>query len=146
MRPKVSPFRVYYQKFDFLGFTFKPRIINEKGRIRLGFTPDISQKSIARITEALRKLNIHRWVHFPLSRVAERLQSKIVGWLNYYAKFRKSELRRLFRVINLRLAKWVRNKYRRFRRRPRFLAHKHLREIAKSYPTMFEHWKLGFLP
>jgi RNA-directed DNA polymerase len=140
------PFKVYYQKFDFLGFTFKPRIIKERGKIKLGFTPAISQKNIARITDELVKLNIHRWVHFPLSRIAELLKSKIQGWLNYYGKFRKSELRKLFRVVNMRLAKWVRNKYRRFRRRHWFLAYKYLQGIAKSYPNMFEHWKYGFQP
>jgi group II intron reverse transcriptase/maturase len=140
------PFKVYYQKFDFLGFTFKPRMVKERGKFRMGFTPAISQKNIARITDALRKLEIHRWVHFPLSRIAELLKSKIRGWLNYYAKFRKSELRKLFRVVNLRLAKWVRNKYRKFRRRHWFLAYKYLQGIAKSYPNLFEHWKHGFQP
>lgn len=143
---KQPPFKVYYQKFDFLGFTFKPRITKMHGKIKLGFTPAISQKNIARIVDELRKLEIHRWVHFPLSRIAELLKSKIQGWLNYYSKFRKSELRKLFRVINLRLAKWVRNKYRRFRRRHWFQAYKYLKGIAKSYPNMFEHWKHGFQP
>lgn len=143
---KQPPFKVYYQKFDFLGFTFKPRLIKERGKIKLGFTPAISQKNITRISEELFKMKIHRWVHFPLSRIAELLKSKIRGWLNYYSKFRKSELRRLFRVINLRLAKWVRNKYRKFRRRHWYYAYKYLIGIAKSYPIMFEHWKYGFLP
>lgn len=40
----------------------------------------------------LRKLKIHRWTYFSLSRVGELLHSKIRGWLNYYSKFRKSEL------------------------------------------------------
>ncbi len=143
---KQPPFKIYYQKFDFLGFTFKPRIVKERGKIKLGFTPAISQKNIARITDELLKLKIHRWVHFPLSRIAVLLESRIRGWLNYYAKFRKSELRKLFRVVNLRLAKWVRNKYRKFRRRHWFLAYKYLQGIAKSYPNMFEHWKYGFQP
>jgi hypothetical protein len=81
-----------------------------------------------------------------LSKIAVLLESKLRGWLNYYAKFRKSELRKLFRVVNLRLAKWVRNKYRKFRRRHWFLAYKYLQGIAKSYPNMFEHWKYGFQP
>jgi RNA-directed DNA polymerase len=143
---KQPPFKVYYQKFDFLGFTFKPRIIKERGKIKLGFSPAISQKNIARISEELFKLKIHRWVHFPLSRIAELLKSKLRGWLNYYSKFRKSELRKLFRVVNLRLAKWVRNKYRKFRRRHWYKAFKYLQGIAKCYPNMFEHWKYGFQP
>jgi RNA-directed DNA polymerase len=143
---KQPPFKVYYQKFDFLGFTFKPRIIKERGKIKLGFTPAISQKSIARISDDFFIMKIHRWVHFPLSRIAELLKPKIRGWLNYYSKFRRSELRKLFRVVNLRLAKWVRNKYRKFRRRHWYFAYKYLQGIAISYPNMFEHWRYGFLP
>ncbi len=143
---KQPPFKVMYQKFDFLGFTFKPRIVKERGKIMLGFSPAISQKNMTRITEELRKLEIHRWVHFPLSRIAELLKSKLQGWLNYYSKFRKSEMRKLFRVVNLRLAKWVRNKYRKYRRRHWFQAYRHLQGIAKNFPNMFEHWKHGFRP
>jgi group II intron reverse transcriptase/maturase len=143
---KQPPFKVYYQKFDFLGFTFKPRIIKERGKIKLGFSPAISQRNIARLGEELFKLKIHRWVHFPISRIAELLNPKIRGWLNYYSKFRKSELRKLFRVVNFRLTKWVRNKYRKFRRRHWYNAFKYLQGIAKSYPNMFEHWKYGFQP
>ncbi len=32
-----------------------------------------------------------------------RLRSKIEGWINYYAKFRMSEMRKLFRVLHMRL-------------------------------------------
>jgi len=143
---KQPPFKVYYQKFDFLGFTFKPRIIKERGKIKLGFSPAISQKNIARIGEELFRLKIHRWVHFPISRIAELLNPKIRGWINYYSRFRKSELRKLFRVVNLRLTKWVRNKYRKFRRRHWYFAFKYLQGIARSYPNLFEHWKIGFQP
>jgi len=143
---KQPPFNVRYQKFDFLGFTFKPRISQERGKLKVGFSPAISQKSTARINDELRKLKIHRWTHFNLSRVGELLKSKIRGWLNYYSKFRKSEMRHLFRNLNKRLAKWVSNKYRRFRRRHWYYAYKHLQGIAKLYPYMFEHCKVCFLP
>ena len=143
---KQPPFSVHYQKFDFLGFTFKPRIYQDGGKLMLGFLPAISQKSVTKINESLRKLNIRRWVYFSLSKVGELLKSKIRGWLNYYSKFRKSELRHLFRDLNKRLARWVSNKYRRFRRKHWYFAYKHLKEIAQSYPYMFEHWNYGFMP
>lgn len=143
---KQPPFEVYYQKFDFLGFTFKPRVIKERGKLKLGFTPAISQKNIQRIGAELFKLGIHRWVYFPLSKIAEVLNPKLRGWINYYSKFRKSELRKLFRVVNFRLSKWVRNKYRKFRRRKWYNAYNYLQGVATSYPNMFEHWKHGFLP
>jgi len=143
---KQPPFKVCYQKFDFLGFTFKPRAVKAHGKIMLGFTPAISQRNISRITEELYKLKIHRWVHCPISRIAVLLNPKIRGWINYYSKFRKSELRKLFRAVNLRLTKWVRNKYRKFRRRHWYFAYKFLKGISRDYPNLFEHWKFGFLP
>ncbi len=97
-------------------------------------------------SEGLYKLKIHRWVHFPISRIAVLLNPKIRGWINYYSKFRKSELRKLFRTVNLRLTKWVRNKYRKFRRRHWYIAYKLLKGISRDYPNLFEHWKFGFLP
>jgi len=140
------PFKVYYQKFDFLGFTFKPRIVKERGKLKLGFSPAISKRNIARISKELFTLKIHRWVHFPISKIAGILNPKIRGWIIYYSKFRKSELRKLFKVVNLRLTRWVRNKYRKFRRRHWYNAYKYLKGIAESYPEMFEHWKHGFQP
>jgi group II intron reverse transcriptase/maturase len=143
---KQPPFKVYYQKFDFLGFTFKPRITRIHGKQKLAFIPAISQRNIARINDEIFKRKIHRWVHFPLSRIAELINPQIRGWINYYSRFRKSELRKLFRVINMRLVKWVRNKYRKFRRRHWYNAFKYLKGIAIQFPNMFEHWKHGFAP
>jgi RNA-directed DNA polymerase len=34
---RQPPFKVRYQKFDFLGYTFKPRVVKERGKIKLGF-------------------------------------------------------------------------------------------------------------
>lgn len=144
---RQPPFKVRYQKFDFLGFTFKPRMEKKRGKMRMGFSPAISQKSISRITAELRKMKFHRWVHFPISKIAELLRLKIRGWLNYYGKYRKSAMRRLFRVLHVRLTKWIRNKYRRFRRKHWYFAYKHLQGIAKNYPNLFEHWQYpGFCP
>lgn len=143
---RQPPFKVKYQKFDFLGFTFQPRIVKERNKTKLGFTPAMSKKSMSRIGKELFELQLHRWVHFPISRIAELLKLKIRGWINYYGKFRKSEMRKVFRVLNLRLAKWVSNKYRRFRRKHWYFAYKYLQGICKDYPNLFEHWKYDFRP
>lgn len=143
---KQPPFKVRYQKFDFLGFTFKPRIVRVKTKLRLGFTPAISQKSISRITQSLFETSFHRWAHIPINQIAMMLNPKLRGVFNYYAPFRKSELRRIFRVVNRRLAKWVRNKYRKFRRRHKREAYRYLLGLSQSYPNLFVHWQHGFLP
>lgn len=143
---RQPPFKVHYQKFDFLGFTFKPRIIQERGKIKIGFTPAMSSKSMHKINEELSKLQLHRFVYSPLSRIASLLKLKTRGWINYFGKFRKSEMGKLFRVLNLRLAKWVRNKYRKFRRRHWYFSYKYLQGISRDYPNLFEHWKYDFRP
>jgi len=144
---RQPPFKVRYQEFDFLGYTFKPRVVKESGKTKLGFSPAISQKSRSRIARELKAMDFHRWVHFPISRIAELLKLKIRGWINYYGKFRMSEMRKLFRVLHIRLTKWVRNKYRRFRKKPWYVGYKYLQRISRSYPNLFEHWQYeGFRP
>lgn len=144
---KHPPFKPKYVSFDFLGFTFKPRIVrNQSGRIYLGFTPAISKKAQKVIAQKLFKLKLHRMVHLQLPQVAHVVADKLRGWLHYFGKFRMSAMRFIMRVLNLRLTKWVRNKYKRFRRKHWYFAYKWLKETSKKYPTMFVHWKVGFTP
>ena len=144
---KHPPFKVNYVTFDFLGFTFKPRMVKGYyGNFHLGFTPSISRKSQKRINQTLFKLKLHRMVHLRLPDLAGIIANKVRGWINYYGKVRMSELHYVFRFLNMRLAKWVRNKYRRFRRKHWFYAYKWLQETAKHYPDLFVHWQYGFTP
>lgn len=133
--------KVAHQKFDFLGFTFKPRMQRKKGKNGLTFSPSMSQKSISRINGELFKLNLHRRVQHPIGHLAELVNVKIRGWIRYYGKFRLSGMARLFRTFHRRLAKWLRNKYKRFRRKPWEYALSHLRKMARAYPTLFVHWQ-----
>src|SRR4030043_1834163 len=142
---KHPPFKPQYVRFDFLGFTFKPRIVrNGKGRIYRGFTPAISKKAQKVIAEKFFELKLHRMEHLQLPQLAAILAEKPRGWFNYYGKFRMSEMRFIMRVLNFRLIRWVKNKYKRFRNCHWYFAYKWLRETSRKYPTMFEHWKMGF--
>jgi group II intron reverse transcriptase/maturase len=144
-KPRIPNVEVY-RSFDFLGFTFKPRIVKVGGIIQMGFTPSISRKSQKRISEECFKLKIHRMTHLTLDMIAEILRSKTRGWINYFGKFRRSDMHGVFRTLNFRLALWVRNKYRRFGRKRISFAYKWLVEVSKHFPTMFVHWEYGFLP
>ena len=144
---KHPPFKVHYVTFDFLGFTFKPRMVKGYfGNFHLGFTPSISRRNQKRINQILFKLKLHRMVHLRLSDLAGIIADRLRGWIYYYGKVRMSELHYVFRFLNMRLAKWVRNKYRRFRRKHWFFAYKWLQETAKHYPNLFVHWHYGFKP
>lgn len=137
-RPKG---KVAYQSFDFLGHTFKPRIVRKNGKLFLGFTPSMSQKSISRINEELFRLNLHRRTQSSIEDIARLVNTKIRGWIRYYGKFRLSGMGMLFRAFHRRLAKWLRNKYRRYHRKPWTASTKYLQHLARYYPTLFEHWK-----
>jgi RNA-directed DNA polymerase len=123
--PRIPNVEVY-RSFDFLGFTFKPRIVKVGGIIQMGFTPSISRKSQKRINEECFKLKIHRMTHLTLDKIAEILRSKTRGWINYFGKFRRSDMHGVFRTLNFRFALWVRNKYRRFGRKRISFAYKWL--------------------
>lgn len=129
--------------FDFLGYTFKPRrCAKSNGEIFWSFSPAISRKSEKRIIGELRKLAIHRWVMYSIDELAKEISPKIRGWLYDYGKFRPSEMQRVFRNLNIRIAKWARRKY------------KYLNTYAKSYGWLkrimkynsdtFVHWQHGF--
>jgi RNA-directed DNA polymerase len=144
---KHPPFEVEHVSFDFCGFTFKPRMVKSYlGHFYLCFTPSISRKRSKRISTDLFKMKLPNMVYLRLSDLAAMLEPKIRGWLQYYGKFRKSELHHVFRVLNMRLVHWVQNKYRRFRRSHWVFGLRYLKGIAKHYPNMFLHWRAGFMP
>lgn len=139
---------VKHTKFDFLGFTFRPRkVLTKHGYLMYGFSPAISPKRSKRIVATCRKLRFHRWVHMDIHQLSHALAPKIRGWLNYYGKYHLSEMKSAFLHLNRRLAKWAFNKYKRFKRRKTvYYALKWLRGLAKRFPYLFQHWRLGFTP
>lgn len=137
-------------QFDFLGFTFKPGSIygkdaSGKGQIWLGYVTSISRKASKRLVTQIMKWKIHRATGAELADIANQKAKVIRGWIYYYGKFRLYCMRPVFQALNVRLVRWVMNKYKRYRRR-KFLARQFLCEICNSYPTLFEHWKFGFTP
>ena len=75
-----------------------------------------------------------------LEEVADTLNPKIRGWLNYYGKYRISDLDRLWEQINTRLIIWVRKKYKRLNRSTKQSA-VWLRKIYLQNPKLFAFWK-----
>ena len=130
----------YPKKFDFLGFTFKPRSIKSKtGRgMYLGFGCEISQKSQSRITSFWKELELHRKSPLTIQDIADKVNSQIRGIIRYYGYSTIRHLQGLFRNLEFRLAKWYRNKY---KERSYRVAFQRMREIKCNYPKMFYHWQ-----
>jgi group II intron reverse transcriptase/maturase len=131
-------------KFDFLGFSFQPRpATNKEGGLFLGYDCAISHKSEVKIGDILRKSNFHTWAGSDITRIAEEFNPRLRGWLNYYGKFRKYMMNRIFGLFNWRLIKWAVKKYKRFKGSMR-KAGRWIRELAENFPYIFVHWQHGF--
>jgi len=100
-------------QFDFLGFSFQPRPTKDwlSGEIHNIFDLAISASSQKKITEEFKTMKIHRDSTSTIEDMADRLYSKLQGWINYYGKFRKWDFFRVFRRLSYRLMLWVQNKY-----------------------------------
>jgi RNA-directed DNA polymerase len=128
-------------KFDFLGYTFRPRLSKNKyGKFFVNFTPAVSNKS----KKAMRKV-IHDWrMHLKpdknINDLSKMFNPVIRGWVNYYGCFYKSGLYPVMRHINTALVRWVRRKYKKFERH-RKRADKWLGKIARRDPKLFYHWQ-----
>jgi len=132
--------------FDFLGYTFKPRKVRTKdGRLKLGFSPSVSNKAVKKFNHRLRLLGIHRWVHLELGEIAEVLNPIVRGWINYYSWYHKIGKRYAMFLLNARLANWVQQKYRRYRTN-RSGAFKWLEGQSRKHPDLFAHWAIGYRP
>ena len=132
----------YANKFDFLGYTFKPQTLaSKKGGLFLGFGCTISQKSHRRIVEKWKQQKWHRQTHLQIQDIATALNPQIRGIINYYGKYKISALRRTFRCLQFRLCKWVLNKYKALRNYYKN-GYNWLKEIKTSYPNLFYHWQI----
>jgi len=131
-------------KFDFLGYSFQPRTAKYRktGNLFLGFGCAISISSQKRIAEKLKNLNIAGLGFKSIVGVAHFLNPMIRGWVNYYGKFRISEMRKVFRLLRRRLVQWARKHYKRYRTRLN-KACQWIDEVKKQYPSLFYHWRLG---
>ncbi len=132
-------------KFDFLGFSFLPesKRSKAKGRMLLGYDCVISQKNYSKMVGVFRDLRIHRATSSNLEDIAQILNPKIRGWMQYYEKIRQRSLTNVFHRLHNRLVSWILNKYKRFKGSVK-RGFKYLRSIYKSYPYLFYHWSIGY--
>jgi group II intron reverse transcriptase/maturase len=128
--------------FDFLGFTFKPRKSKRTdGSIFWGYGPGVSQKNLKRMNAEVKLL--HRRVGISVYQLAAILAPKLRGWIYYYGSVRKSAMSLFFDRLNIRLARWVACKY---KLTSKWASFAWLIRLSKMQPTLFEHWKYGWLP
>lgn len=131
------------QKFNFLGYTFRPRRSKNKyGKFFVNFTPAISNEARTKISKEIRSWKLHARSDKSLNDLAHMFNAVVQGWVNYYGKFYKSQMYLPLRNIEEDLVLWVSRKYKRFRYH-RARARNWLGQIRQREPNLFVHWRLG---
>lgn len=136
-----------HTKFDFLGYTFRPRRAkNRWGKFFISFLPAVSKKAAKRIRARMRSWRLAATRNNQsLEQLARRVNPYLRGWMNYYGRFYRSGIIQVLRHLERLMVKWVMRKYTRFRRRERAATH-WLGRVARRAPNIFVHWKLGVIP
>jgi len=129
--------------FTFLSYTFQPRVamdkLDPKKRVVL-FNPAISIAAKTSIRKAIRKVLNPQWTNRTLEAFAKVLNPKIRGWINYYGKFFKSRMIRVFYYLDGLIIRWIANKYKTTAKNDSYLKFK---RFKAEMPTLFYHWNFG---
>ena len=129
--------------FDFLGFTFKPRLAQNstRGEWFTNFLPAVSTKAMRTMNEKMKKWKALKKTTNTLQEIAEQINPVIRGWINYYGTFYKSKMKEFMHILNVKLEAWARRKYKRLRTGGMKTV-KWLHQISVRRSNMFAHWTL----
>jgi len=129
--------------FTFLSYSFQPRTVKDKfGRKKrlVVFNAAISQQAKTGIREKLKEVLPPKWSNQTLTWFAQKLNPKIRGWINYYAKFNQQIAYEVFYYLNELIRKWIKNKY---KIRSKTGLYDKYETMQSDNPHLFYHWRLG---
>jgi RNA-directed DNA polymerase len=131
-------------KFDFLGYTFRPRAVKNRKRnsMFVSFTPAVSAAAVKAMRQTTRKLNYRNRTELSLADISRLHNPVLRGWLEYYGRFCPSAMYPVLRHFNTTLVSWAMRKYRRLKRH-KTRASLFIEGIAKRQPHLFVHWQRG---
>jgi RNA-directed DNA polymerase len=127
--------------FDFLSYTFKPRVaVRKDGEWFTTFSPAISGKSAKAIRQEIRRMRFHLRSDLSFQDIAKMINAKAGAWVAYFGRFRPSEAAYVLQHIDKYLVRWARRKYKHLRRAPR-RAWRTLARIKETRPGLLAHWR-----
>ena len=130
-------------KFDFLGFSFQPGQAQSSltpGTSFTAYTARISRENQKKIRGIIRDGINWRNTTLELTDIAEKLNHKLRGWINYFGCHGKRGLRDSLLFLDMKLTSWLMRKHRISYRKAILL----LREFHNSKPNRFYHWYAGY--
>lgn len=131
-------------KFDFLGYTFRPRgVMNPKRSIKfVGFTPAVSSIALKSMRQTTRQWNFRNRTDLGLTDFARMFNPILRGWFGYYGRYQPSAMNPVYMHFNKTLVVWAMRKYLRFKGRPTRASH-FIEGVAERQPRLFFHWQRG---
>ena len=128
-------------KFDFLGYTFRPRVVKNRKRnsMFVSFTPAVSASALKTMRATTRQLNYRNRTDMSLQDIARLHNPVLRGWAEYYGRFYPSALYPVFKHFDDTLIAWAMRKYKRLKGH-KIRASRFVERIAERQPDLFAHW------
>jgi RNA-directed DNA polymerase len=131
-----------HESFDFLGYTFRKRLVRSKnGNLFNSFTPAVSKDAAQHLRDSIRDILKNNKI-LSLKGLAEIINPKIRGWYNYFSRFCASEARKVLKYLNYALIIQIRFKYKKLKR-SKARAYRYLIQMSKIQSNLFYHWQIG---
>ncbi|HHX5210808.1 TPA: group II intron maturase-specific domain-containing protein [Legionella pneumophila] len=94
------------------------------------------------MTLKLRRGNWRNNTSLSLQELADFINPMLRGWIEYYGKYSRSSMYRVWRCVNNMLLAWAKKKYKSLNN-SRTKAGKLMERIHKEMPALFVHWREG---
>lgn len=131
------------QQFDFLGYTFRPRLVKAKrGNFFVGFNPAMSKKAQGKISDQIKGWKMQLWSNQSLESIAELINPKTRGWINYYGKYQKSSTYKIANQLDYALVRWAKRKFKKLKT-SKTKAREWLAGVKARQPNLYTHWQLS---
>lgn len=91
--------------FDFLGYTFRGRVVHGPRGFFVGLNPAMSAKAKKAVGRKIRAWHLNRRSGKDLSDLAYEVNPQVRGWIGYYGAFYRSELYPLAERIDQHLVR-----------------------------------------
>jgi RNA-directed DNA polymerase len=127
-------------QFGFLGFSYQPRQAQSRYNAGSSFTvfvPEISRENQQKIRENIRETVNWRNTSQKAEQIAEKLNSKLRGWINYFGIYGTRQLYKTMFYLETKLLKWISRKHKQGIRKS---VHD-LQKLKQEKPTLFYHWE-----
>lgn len=88
--------------FDFLGYCFRPRLVQNSrdNTLFCGFTPAVSVSAMKAMRTTIRELGLRHRTELSMADIARQINPLLRGWIAYYGRYAPSALKPILRYVN----------------------------------------------